>query len=470
MSDKKVVIMGAGPAGLSAGYELAKKGISVTIIEKDNVVGGISRTVCRNDFRFDIGGHRFFTKIDRVNELWQEVLADEFLRRPRLSRIYYNNKFFNYPLKPTNALMGLGVFNSMSIFASFVATKIKPYKQEDTFEQWVSNRFGKKLYRIFFKTYTEKVWGIPCDQIEAEWAAQRIKGLSLVSAVKAALFGDKGKSIKTLIEEFDYPRFGPGQMYETMAAKIKEMGGEILMNTSVDGLVETDRRITGVKITNSDGQQQTIEGTDILSSIPLTELVKMFSSAASEVVEAADKLSYRSLLTVNLMMNRPETFPDTWIYIHSPDVKVGRVQCFKNWSPDMVPAGEVSSLGLEYFCSEGDDLWNAADEDLVSLGKSEIDKLALADSNTVFDAFVIRTPKTYPVYSTDYNKHLSKLKDFVCTISNLQCIGRNGMFKYNNMDHSILSGLLAADNIQGANNDLWAINTEEEYHEETSDS
>lgn len=458
--------MGAGPAGLSAGYELAKRGVTVTIIEKDNVVGGISRTVCHNDFRFDIGGHRFFTKINRVNNLWQEVLPDEFLRRPRLSRIYYNNKFFNYPLKPMNALMGLGIFNSLSILVSFVATKIKPYAHEDTFEQWVSNRFGKKLYRIFFKTYTEKVWGIPCDQIEAEWAAQRIKGLSLVSAIKAALFGDKGKKITTLIEEFDYPRFGPGQMYETMAEKIKAMGGEILMNCSVDGLVEADGKVTGVKITDNDNQKRTIEGTDILSSIPLTELVKMFKSAPSEVIEAADKLSYRSLLTVNLMMNRGETFPDTWIYIHSPDVKVGRVQCFKNWSPDMVPSGDVSSLGLEYFCSEGDQLWNTADEDLVSLGKDEIDKLSLADSGTVFDAFVIRTPKTYPVYSIDYTNYLVKLKDYVCTISNLQCIGRNGMFKYNNMDHSILSGLLAVDNILGANNDLWAINTQDQYHEE----
>ncbi len=466
MDNRKVVIMGAGPAGLAAGYELAKRGVSVVVIEKDDIVGGISRTVCHEGFRFDIGGHRFFTKINRVNDLWQEVLADDFLKRPRLSRIYYNNKFFNYPLKPMNALLGLGVFNSISILASFIATKIKPCAREDTFEEWVSNRFGKKLYKIFFKTYTEKVWGIPCDQIEAEWAAQRIKGLSLVSAVKAALLGDRGKKIKTLIEEFDYPRFGPGQMYETIAEKIKEMGGEILMNCRVDGLDESNGKVTGVKVTDSDGQKRTIEGTDYLSSIPLTELVKMCSGASSEVLEASGKLSYRSLLMVNLMMNRPETFPDTWIYIHSPDVKIGRVQCFKNWSPDMVPQGDVSSLGLEYFCSEGDELWSSADEELVSLGKAEIEKLSLADSNTVFDAFVIRTPKTYPVYSTDYNTHLKKLKDFVMTIPNLQCIGRNGMFKYNNMDQSIFTGLLAADNIYGEDNDLWAMNTEDQYHEE----
>ena len=466
---KKVVIMGAGPAGLAAAYQLARRGLSAVVIEKDEIVGGISRTVCRNGFRFDIGGHRFFTKIDRVNRLWQEVLGDDLLKRPRLSRIYYNNKFFNYPLKPINALMGLGLFNSIGILASFAASKLSPYPKENTFEEWVSNRFGKKLYRIFFKTYTEKVWAIPCSQIEAEWAAQRIKGLSLVSALKTALIGDKDKKIKTLIDEFDYPRLGPGQMYETMAEKFKSMGGQILMNTCITGLEEKDDKVISIEVTEKDGNKHTIEGTDFLSSIPLTELVKMFSRIPEEVFRAADNLSYRSLLTVNLMMNRAEIFPDTWIYIHSFDVKVGRIQCFKNWSPAMVAGDGVSSLGLEYFCTEGDRLWNAPDQELISLGKSEVDRLSLADSSTVFDAFVIRTPKTYPVYLTGYTTHLEKLKNFVTTMDNLQCIGRNGMFKYNNMDHSILSGLLAADNITGAANDLWSVNTEEQYHEESID-
>ena len=467
MANNQIIIVGAGPAGLAAGYELAKKGQKVVVLEKDNIAGGISRTVCHNDFRFDIGGHRFFTKIERVNELWREVLGDEFLRRPRLSRIYYNNRFFNYPLKPTNALMGLGIFTSMSILASYVASKIKPYPSEDTFEQWVCNRFGKKLYRIFFKTYTEKVWGIPCDQIEAEWAAQRIKGLSLMSAVKAALIGDKGNKIKTLIEEFDYPRYGPGQMYEKMAEDIRGMGGEVLFETVADSFEFNDGKAATVRVVDKNGQARWLEAENIVVSLPLTEFVKKVGGdKPKEVVEAADSLKYRSLLTVNLMMDRPESFPDTWIYVHSPDVKVGRVQCFKNWSPYMVPNEKVSSLGLEYFCTEGDELWNAKDKDLVELGKKEIDQLGLADSGMVFDAFIVRCPKTYPVYSRNYNNHVKVLKDFAGQFDSVQCVGRNGMFKYNNMDHSILSGLLAADNILGGDNDLWAINTEEEYHEQ----
>ncbi|AQT67346.1 15-cis-phytoene desaturase [Anaerohalosphaera lusitana] len=468
MSQISVVILGAGPAGLSAGYELAKKGVAVNIVEKDSIVGGISRTVEHNGFRFDIGGHRFFTKMDRVNKLWDEILGDEFLTRPRISRIYYNHKFFDYPLKISNTFKNLGPIKSFEFFLSYLGSKIQPYPREDNLEQWVSNRFGRKLYRAFFKTYTEKVWNIPCDQIEAEWAAQRIKGLSFSSAVRAALLGNSNGKIKSLIDEFKYPRLGPGQMYETMAEKIREIGGKMIMNTRVTKLTKTDNTLASVEVTDSDGTTQTLTADHILSSIPLTELVQIIDdSVPDHVCRAAEKLSYRSLLTINLMMNRPESFPDTWIYIHSPKVKVGRVQCFKNWSPHMVPDSDQSSLGLEYFCTEGDSLWNAADADLVELGKNEIAQLELADPTTVFDAFVIRTPKTYPVYMANYREHLAAIKDYVTPITNLQCIGRNGMFKYNNMDHSILTGLLAADNILGADNDLWTVNTETAYHEQT---
>ena len=467
MTDRKTVIIGCGPAGLAAGYELAKRGEDVVCIEQDDTVGGISRTLEYNGYRFDIGGHRFFTKLARVNELWHEVLKDDFLRRPRLSRIYYNNKFFNYPLKPTNALMGLGIFNSFAILASYFATKVNPYPTEDTFEQWVSNRFGKKLYNTFFKTYTEKVWGIPCSQIQAEWAAQRIKGLSLSSAIKNAFFGGGGKKIKTLIDEFDYPKFGPGQMYETMAEKITEMGGTVLMNTRVVKLNSQASRINSIVTRDADGNETTIEASHYLSSTPVTDLVRFISEdVPADVINAAESLKYRSLLTVNLMLDQRETFPDTWIYIHSPEVKVGRIQCFKNWSPHMVPSDDVSSIGLEYFCTEGDQLWAASDDDLIGQAKDEIAKLQLADPAAVTDAFVYRCAKTYPVYSMDYQGHLEKLKNYLQTVENMQCIGRNGMFKYNNMDHSIMSGLLAADNILGADNDLWDINTDEEYHEE----
>jgi len=467
VAEHKVIILGAGPAGLAAGYELAKRRRKVVCLEQDDIVGGISRTIEHNGFRFDVGGHRFFTKIARVNRLWHEVLGEEFLTRPRLSRIYYNNKFFNYPLKPANALLGLGIFNSIGILASFIASKLRPYPQEDTFEQWVSNRFGKRLYSIFFKTYTEKVWGIPCRQIEARWAAQRIKGLSLATAVKTALFGDKQKKIKTLIQEFEYPRLGPGQMYQAMAEKIRQMGGQVILEHRAKKLYSENGTITAVETTGQDGTVRRFEGDDFLSSIPVNELALAITPPApTAVCGAAGKLKYRSLLTVNLMLNRSQSLPDTWIYIHCPEVKIGRVQFFKNWSPFMVPDTETSSLGLEYFCTEGDRLWQMPDEELIELGKKEIAQLKLAEPDSVFDAFVVRTPKTYPVYSLGYDSHLDVVKNYLAGFKNLQCIGRNGMFKYNNMDHSILSAMLAVENIFGADNDLWAVNTEQDYHEQ----
>ena len=465
--EKTTVVLGCGPAGLAAAYELAKKGRQVICLEKDNMVGGISRTICRNGFRFDIGGHRFFTKISRVNELWNEVLGNDLLIRPRLSRIYYNNKFFNYPLKPVNALVGLGIFKSIEILCSFLAIRVKPYSREDTFEQWISNRFGKKLYQIFFKTYTEKVWGMPCENIKAEWAAQRIKGLSLTSVVKAALLGNRRNKIKTLIEEFSYPRFGPGQMYETMAEKIKKMGGKVLLQNKCTKLNTKNGEIISVQVSCKGGKTKQVEGDHFISSIPIDELVLgMNDTVPKTVCQSARKLSYRSLLTVNLMINRKEQFKDTWIYIHSPEVKVGRIQCYKNWSPYMVPDKNRSSLGLEYFCTENDELWSSPDEELIELAKKEIGKLKLAWPDSVFDAFVIRTPKTYPVYSMDYSIHLNIIKKYLVKYKNLQCVGRNGMFKYNNMDHSILSGMLAVENILGAKHNLWKINTEDEYHEQ----
>jgi protoporphyrinogen oxidase len=469
MMAEKTIVVGAGPAGLAATYSLAQKGEQVICLELDKVVGGISRTVEHNGFRFDIGGHRFFTKINRVNDLWKEILGDDFLRRPRLSRMYYNHRFFNYPIKPLNAIIGLGFLNSLFIFGSFIASKIRPYPKELTFEQWVSNRFGKRLYQIFFKTYTEKVWGIPCSEIQAEWAAQRIKGLSLATALKTALFGDKQKKIKTLIQEFNYPRLGPGQMYETMAAKAKQTGAELLLEHKVIKWNSNGGRIVSVTAVDAKGAEHVFEGENFISSVPICELAKSIQPQAdSDVIKAASNLKYRSLITVNLMMNRKECFPDTWIYIHSPEVRMGRIQCFKNWSPYMVPNENQSSLGLEYFCNSGDEMWNTKDEDLIKLGKAEIAQLGLADPADVFDAFVIRMPNTYPVYSLDYCKNLEVVKAYICGFANLQCIGRNGLFKYNNMDHSIFSALLAVDNLFGAHNDIWSMNTKEEYHEEIS--
>lgn len=463
--DKKVVIIGAGPAGLAATYSLAKTGGTVVCFESDQVVGGISRTVEYKGFRFDIGGHRFFTKIPAVDNLWHEILGKDFLKRPRVSRIYYNGKFFNYPLKPLNALRGLGLINSTLILSGYLKSRLFPIRDEKTFEDWVSNRFGFKLYDTFFKTYTEKVWGIPCTEIQAEWAAQRIKGLSLSSAVKNALFKQK-KVIKTLIDEFDYPRLGPGQMYETMAKKATRLGARIHMNHRVTEIHHEGDRITGIT-SGSSKDQSFVAADQFISTMPITNLIHSLRPVApQEVIHAAKSLKYRSLLTVNLLMNIPEYLPDTWIYVHDPSVRMGRIQCGANWSPFLVPDAQSSSRGLEYFCSEGDELWTNSDDDLVRLGKEELERLGLVDPNTVFDGFVLRMPKCYPVYDSNYGRHLAVIKHYLTRFKNLHLCGRYGMFKYNNMDHSILTALLTVENILGASHSVWVVNADDDYHEE----
>lgn len=461
---QSIAIIGAGPAGLTATYILSKNGIAATCFEADNVVGGISRTIEYKGFRFDIGGHRFFTKISSVNALWKEILGDDFLKRPRISRIYFNGKFFDYPLKPLNALFGLGFQGSVQVFASYLKYRLFPIQDEKTFEDWVSNRFGFRLYNTFFKTYTEKVWGIPCADIRAEWAAQRIKGLSLSSAIKNALFKTENV-IKTLINEFDYPRFGPGQMYETIEEKAIRLGGRILTNCRVTEIHHKEGRITGLRTAN--GGSETLETADqFISTMAITDLIMSFlPKPPMEVIHAANALKYRSLLTVNLLMNVPEYLPDTWIYIHDPGVRMGRIQCGANWSPFMVPDGRHSSRGLEYFCDEGDGLWNLSDDDLIRLGQEELKRLGLVKSKTVFDGFVVRMPKCYPVYDSNYEEHLAVIKEYLTCFKNLHLCGRYGLFKYNNMDHSILTAFLAVENALGASHDVWSINANDEYQE-----
>ncbi len=401
---KKVVIMGAGPAGLAAGYELAKHGVQPTLFESDTQVGGISKTVQHHGNYFDLGGHRFFTKLDPVNELWQEVLGEKFMKRPRQSRIYYNNKFFNYPLTALNALMRVGLLDTAKILCSFGAAQLFPSKTEDTFEDWVSNRFGKRLFSIFFKTYTEKVWGIPCSEIQAEWAAQRIKGLSLYSAIINALFKPKGNKIKTLIDEFDYPEFGPGMMYTEMKSRIEQMGGSVQMRQRVVGVRHDSRKVTAVEFENENGERELRQGTDFLSSIPITELVRIMSpTAPEEVLRAADSLKYRSLVTVDITVNQKELFPDNWIYIHSPEVKLGRIQNFKNWSPSMVADPSKTTLGLEYFCDEGDDFWKMDDQKMFELAAEEVSKIKICKRNRIEDYLVVRVPKAMPFKVTFSN-------------------------------------------------------------------
>jgi protoporphyrinogen oxidase len=461
------VVCGAGPAGLTAAYLLAKEGYAVTVLESDDQVGGISRTAQYNGYRFDIGGHRFFTKIPPVQALWEEILGEDFLEVPRLSRILYRGTYFDYPLKAMNALGGLGVIDATRIVLSYVASRMRPSPVEENFEQWVSNRFGHRLYEIFFKTYTEKVWGIPCTEIRAEWAAQRIQGLSLARAIlSAASLNRRSTDIKTLIESFHYPRLGPGQMWEACRDRIEEMGGTVLMRHRVSAIHTQNGEAVGVEAETPSGTRRF--GADhVISTLPVRTLVRSLSPAAPQRVRAAGEgLRYRDFLVVALILEGEDLFPDNWIYVHTPGVKVGRIQNFNNWSAEMVPEPGRTCLGLEYFCFSGDGLWTSSDEDLVELAKQELATLALAPDARVVDGAVVRMPKAYPIYDSRYRRHLDVIRGHIDPIANLHTVGRNGMHKYNNQDHSMLTAMFAVENMQGASHDIWAVNTDFEYHEE----
>jgi len=465
------VIVGAGPAGLTAAYQLSKFGCASIVIESDDTVGGISRTCEYKGYRFDIGGHRFFTKIDYVWELWKEILDDEFLKRPRLSRIYYRQKFFDYPLKLTNALLGLGPVEAARIGFSYLRAQIWPSREEANFEQWVSNRFGKRLFQIFFKSYTEKVWGMPCEEISADWAAQRIKNLDLLAALRNSLFSSqtsrKGEVITTLIDEFHYPRHGPGQMWEDCRKKLENRGTEVLMQTRVVGIRHEGGRVQSMRVRDAAGDEYDVNGDQFLSSMPIRTLIRSLDPPPPrEVLEAADSLRYRDFLTVALIIDREDLFPDNWIYIHSDDVKVGRIQNFKNWSPDMVPDPMRTALGLEYFVQENDEIWSMDDADLVELGRKEIAALDLASAEDVIDGAVVRMPKAYPVYDGSYQAALRVIRAWLAGIENLQLIGRTGQHRYNNQDHSMVTAVYASQNIMGENHDIWDVNVEDDYHEE----
>ena len=465
-ASKRVVVIGAGPAGLTAAYELTKHDLPLIVLEKRNIVGGLARTENYDGYRFDLGGHRFFTKSLEVQRMWHELLGKDFLRRPRLSRIYYKKKFFFYPLKPLNALKGLGVRESFLIVTSYLWRQIFPYRREDTFEQWVTNRFGRRLFRTFFKAYTEKVWGISCSELKAEWAAQRIKDLSLKTALLSMFISPK-KKIKTLIEEFEYPRLGPGMMWNTVKQQIERRGAIVQLDADVISIARRGNCVDSVTISRN-SHKETIKGLHFISSMPVTEFIKKLDpSPPAAVLQAAEKIHHRDFLTVCLVVNKPDLFPDNWIYVHDPDVKVGRIQNFKNWSPDMVPDSTKTSLGLEYFCTEGGELWEMKDEDLIELGKREVDRIGLACYSDIVDGCVCRVPKAYPVYDSEYREYLIKVREFIDGLENFQTIGRNGLHRYNNQDHAMLTGILAVRNlVRGEHNDLWSVNTDQDYHEE----
>ena len=471
-----VAIIGAGPAGLTAGYLLTKAGLTVAVIEKDpHYVGGISRTVEHEGYRFDIGGHRFFSKSKQVVDLWNEILPDDFIERPRMSRIYYEGKFYSYPLRAFEALWNLGIIRSSLCMASFFKAKLFPNKAVKSFEDWTVNAFGWKLYSIFFMTYTEKVWGMPCDEMSADWAAQRIKGLSLWGAVTDGLrrslglnkVPNDGMATKTLLESFRYPRLGPGMMWDAARDKIKATGkGQVLMGHALKQLASDGQG--GWRMTAShDGGEAVICAAHAISSAPLRQLAAALHPLPATSINA-QALRYRDFLTVALKIRAEDLFPDNWIYIHDSKVKVGRIQNFRSWSPEMVPDPGVACVGLEYFCFEGDGLWSMADADLVELATRELSQLGLVSAEQVIGGAVVRQEKAYPVYDGDYAAHVAALREELEGVHpTLHLVGRNGMHRYNNQDHAMMTAMLTAENIlaEARVYDVWCVNEDAEYHE-----
>ena len=484
-----VAVIGAGPAGLTAAYELVRRQVPVTVLEGDSMVGGISRTAEREGWRFDIGGHRFFTKVPEVEALWHEILPDEdFLLRPRMSRIFYDGKLYDYPLKAGNALGNLGPVEAVRCVASYLWARIRPPKNQDTLEGWIVARFGKRLYEHFFKTYNEKLWGVPVDQLPADFAAQRIKNLSLTGAVINALTPKRNqKDITSLIEEFQYPKYGPGMMWEAAARQVQERGGTVVLEEKVRTVHwQPGRGVTGLttvvtggygsgagapEASRTDvGTEKHYEADQVISSMPFSSLVQALDpKPPAEVLAAADGLKYRDFLTVALVLPVEAGFPDNWIYILSPDVQVGRIQNFGSWSPYLVKDGRTC-LGLEFFVNVGDDTWNRSDEDLIAQGARELEQLGLARAADVERGFVVRMPKAYPFYDAGYKDNVEVIRRWMeANTPNLHPVGRNGMFRYNNQDHSMMTAMLTVQNIvDGTEHDIWDVNVEEDYHEEVS--
>jgi protoporphyrinogen oxidase len=474
----ETLVIGAGPAGLTAGYMLAKQGRDVLVLESDpTYVGGISRTVSYNGYLFDIGGHRFFSKAREVVDLWDEILPDDFIERPRLSRIYYGGRYYSYPLKAFEALRNLGVVQSAACVASYLKARAFPISEPRTFHEWVRNQFGERLFQIFFKTYTEKVWGMSCDAISADWAAQRIKGLDLGAAIANALArslrrpagaASDGSAIKTLLESFRYPRRGPGMMWDAATAKIRANGGRVLLDRTVDGLTWDAKRATWTaSVCRGDGLRETYTAKHVVSSAPIAELAGALTPAPISLFHAR-ALKYRDFLTVALICKSKTSFPDNWIYIHDPSAKVGRVQNFRSWSPEMTPDDRHACLGLEYFCFEGDGLWSAPDEELVALAKEEIGRIGLVAPEDVVDACVVRQPKAYPVYDDAYRENVQMVRvDLEASFPTLHLVGRNGMHKYNNQDHAMMTAILTVRNILAGTRvyDVWGVNEDAEYAE-----
>jgi protoporphyrinogen oxidase len=458
MQTDPVAVIGAGPAGLAAAHELAGQGFSPLVLERTSAIGGLARTELHDGYRVDVGGHRFYTHIQPIQRDWQDMLGEDFLTVRRLSRIYYNNLFFKYPLQLRDTLGNLGLGESGLILLSYLKARLLPHRPEESFETWVTNRFGRRLFRTFFQAYTEKVWGIPCNVLRADWAAQRIGKLSLASVLGNVFLRRNG--LRTLAEQFQYPRLGPGMLWEKYQRQILLHRGQFSMCEEVLQLDHDGRSVRDLRVRRGP-QLAVVPVRQVISSMPLSELVACLRpQPPAPVLRAAEGLKSRSFLLVALIVNRPHLFDDNWLYIHSPAVRVGRIQNYKNWSREMVPDPSRTCLGMEYFCNRGDELWRMDDQALVSLAGGELARLGLAAPEELERGFVIREAHAYPVYDQDYRRNLDLVRGFLGTLDNLQVIGRSGMHRYNNQDHSMLTGILAARNLLGQQNDLWAVNVE----------
>ena len=463
--DRRVAVLGGGPAGLTAADGLARRGVPAVVFEADRQVGGIARTVVKDGFRFDLGGHRFFTKVEAVRRMWEEVLGDQFLVRPRLSRIYFGGKFFAYPLRAEDVVRRLGLVETVRCVGSYAAVRLRREKAPTSFEGWVTARFGRRLYDRFFRSYTEKVWGIPGSEIQSEWAAQRIRNLSFWTALASALRLNR-RHVTSLIEEFHYPRLGPGQMWELLAERVESAGVPVRLSHRCVRVRRDGWSVTHVDIDGPDGvEEHAVDG--VISTIALSDLVlSLDPPAPPPVVEAARRLRYRDLVLVAVMTEQPEPFPDNWIYLHDESVRAGRVQNFGAWSSDMTPPG-TTCLGVEYFCFRGDEIWEMPQEEAVALATDELASIGLIDPARVTGGAKVLVPKAYPMYDTGFDVLVGVLRRYVEQFENLQTCGRNGLHRYNNQDHSMVTAMLATANlVDGTRHDIWSVNTEESYHEQ----
>lgn len=465
MKEKKIAIIGAGPAGITAAYELSKAGFAVSLYEASDSVGGLSKTITLWNQQVDLGPHRFFSNDTKVNKLWLEVVDGDYKMVDRLTRIYYKKKFYYYPLKPFDALLKLGIGQAFLCVLSYLKQKIAPTKPDGSFETWVTGRFGYRLYSIFFKTYSEKLWGIPCTELDEDFAAQRIKKLSLFEAVKNALFSSRKNKHKTLVDQFAYPLGGTGSVYEKMKTHIEANGGKVFLNCPVKAIMTQDNSAYGIELISG----EKMEFDHIISSMPITHLVNNIPNTPDKIKAAANHLKFRNTILVYLKVEGQNVFPDNWLYVHANDLEMGRITNFCNWVPEINQGEKSTIVALEYWSYNEDKIWNASDEELIELGKKELRKTGLVKDLEISDGHIVRIPKCYPVYGIGYKEPLQAVESYLSSIGNLSVIGRYGAFKYNNQDHSILMGILAAENlINNTSHNLWEINTDYEVYQETS--